>query len=101
MGPILTCPACSPRSASRTGRYPPEAGQGDAMAEARAKRSAGPHLLVTIRVGAASERRRAARQAAESVAYGYAETSRALHPVRLLSRPAAALAERRAGRGDW
>ncbi len=89
-------------SSSRSTRpEPPDASQRDAMAEARAKRSAGPHLLVTIRVGAASERRRAARQAAESVAYGYAETSRALHPVRLLSRPAAVLAERRAGRGDW
>ena len=88
-------------SSSRSTRpQPPDAVARDAMAEARAKRSAGPHLLATIRVGAASGRRRDARQAARSVAYGYAETSRALHPTRL-TRPAAVLAQRWAGRGDW
>jgi hypothetical protein len=88
-------------SSSRSTRpEPPDPTQRDAMAEARAKRSAGPHLLATIRVGAASGRRCDARQAARSVAYGYAETSRALHPTRL-TRPAAVLAERWAGRGDW
>jgi hypothetical protein len=90
-------PPASPRSARPE---PPDAIQREAMAEARSKKATGPLMLATIRVGAASGLRRDARQAAEAVANGYAETSRALQPVRL-TRPAVLLAERRAHRGDW
>ena len=96
---FLTTKGTSSSSSARRPQ-PPDATQQAAMAEARTKRATGPHLLITIRAGAAAGRRRDARQTAEAVAYGYAETSRALHPVRL-SGPAAMLRERRARRGDW
>lgn len=85
---------------TRTPKYTPDAFEREAMADARAKRNDRPHLLVSIRVGAASDRRGQARQAARSVADGYAEASRWLMPVRL-RRAAVALGLRRARRSDW
>lgn len=85
---------------ARTAKYTPDGFEREAMADARAKRKDGPHLLVSIRVGAASDRRGTARQAARSVADGYGEASRWLYPVRL-RRAAVALGLRRATRGDW
>ena len=87
-------------SRARTPKPVPDAFEREAMADARAKRNDRPHLLVSIRVGAAGDRRGQARQAARSVADGYGEASRWLVPVRL-RRAAVALGLRRAGRGDW
>ena len=90
-------PASSSSGATR--REPPTAEQREAMAVARKKVAAGPHLLVSIRVGAVSDRRGDAREAAQSVGYGYAVPSW-LRLARL-RRPAAVLALRWAGRGGW
>ncbi|MDQ7905976.1 hypothetical protein RB614_15800 [Phytohabitans sp. ZYX-F-186] len=88
------------RSGSAGRREPPDPLDREAMAEARAKHHDGPHLLATVRVGAVGGRRRNARQAAQSVAAGYREASRWLHPVRL-GRARSALSLRRASPGQW
>lgn len=98
---FMSSGSSSSRSGSRAaGHQAPDAMQREAMAEARAKHNDRPHLLATVRVGAVGGRRGLARQAARSVAAGYGEASRWLHPVRL-RRPAAVLSSRRAGRGEW
>jgi hypothetical protein len=85
---------------TRAAKYTPDAFEREAMADARAKRNDRPHLLVSIRVGAAGDRRGQARRAARSVADGYGEASRWLLPVRL-RRAAVALGMRRASQAEW
>jgi hypothetical protein len=85
---------------SPAGRAAPGAVEREAMAEARAKRNDRPHVLVSVRVGAAGSRRGQVRQAAGTVADGFGDASRWLRPVRLRY-PAARLSLRRAGRGEW
>lgn len=71
-----------------------------AMRDAADKLADGPHLLATVRVGAARPDAGFAVTAAQSIADGYMIASRALRPVRL-RRAEVSLADRWAGRGDW
>ncbi|GIE99491.1 hypothetical protein [Paractinoplanes rishiriensis] len=71
-----------------------------AMRDAADKLADGPHLLATVRVGAARPDTGFAVTAARSLADGFVTASRRLRPVRL-RRAAIRLADRWAGRGDW
>lgn len=82
------------------GRQEPDAVAREAMREAAAKLADRPHLLAAVRVGVAADHPEDAAEAAGSVADGFAEASRCLDKTRLRG-PAAALGQRRAGRGEW
>lgn len=71
-----------------------------AMRDAADKLADGPHLLATVRVGAARPDTGFAVTAAQSIADGYVIASRVLRPLPL-RRAEVGLADRWAGRGDW
>lgn len=71
-----------------------------AMRQAAEKLAAGPHVLATIRAGAARPDRASATAAARSIAGGFATVARHLHPSRIWN-AGSVLRWRRVRRGEW
>jgi hypothetical protein len=93
------CTTTAANSSGTSRRQPPRPEQREAMGVARDKLSVGQHMLAAVRIGAATSRRRAAREAAQTAGYGYAVASRLR--IARLRRPAAVLAARWAGSAGW
>jgi hypothetical protein len=74
--------------------------QGKAMREAAEKLAGGPHVLATVRVGAARPGLGFARAAASSIGYGFRTVARYLFPAQL-GRASMLLEQRRARSGQW
>ena len=74
--------------------------QATAMREAAEKLAGGPHVLATVRIGAARPGLGFARAAALSIGYGFRTAARHLFPARL-RRAGVLLDQRRAHTGQW